>query len=239
MESLDGHAVKFSLKHILNLGQYDILSRCDSFGDIPGHGEIFFLDRKILWTLKSNLVLFLGMSFAALYKIYFRGTWSEMPMDEFRQLSVTFPDCFVSSVLGAVSVVTFTSYNFSTGGKQHGSLFRSFIERYMKISFSGVFFVFSFNHQIIQVKCFGIYKLESVRSMVNFFQNFLDRTADFYQNFLWFTYISSLSSQLSASSSVIFLCNATLVDGVSSYVVSLPVAVPPSPINIFSQIRDS
>ena len=139
MESLDGHAVKFSLKNILISGQYDILSRCDSLGDIPGHGEIFFLDRKILWTLKSNLILFLGMSFAALYKIYFRGTWSEMPMDEFRQLSVTFPDCFVSSVLGAVSVVTFTSYNFSTGGKQHGSLFRSFIERYMKISFSGVF----------------------------------------------------------------------------------------------------
>ena len=40
------------------------------------------------------------------------------------------------------------------------------------------------------------------------------------------------------SSSVIFLCNTILVDGVSSYVVSLPVAVPPSPINIFSQIRD-
>ena len=155
MESLDGHAVKFSLKHILNLGQYDILSRCDSFGDIPGHGEIFFLDRKILWTLKSNLVLILGMSFAALYKIYFRGTWSEMPMDEFRQLSVTFTDCFVSSVLGAVSVVTFTSYNFSTGEKQHGSLFTSFIERYMKISFSGVCFVFSFqlsdnSHQVFQ-----------------------------------------------------------------------------------------
>ena len=98
MESLDGHAVKFSLKHILNSGQYDILSRCDSFGDIPGHGEIVFLDRKILWTLKSNLILFFGMSFTALYKIYFRGTWSEMPMDEFRQLSVTFPDCLVSSV---------------------------------------------------------------------------------------------------------------------------------------------
>ena len=75
-------------------------------------------------------------------------------MDEFRQLSLTFPDCFVASVLSAVSVVTFTSYNFSTGGKQHSSLFRSFIERYMKISFSGVFFVFSFNHQIILVKCF-------------------------------------------------------------------------------------
>ena len=187
MESLDGHAVKFSLKHILNLGQYDILSRCDSFGDIPGHGEIFFLDRKILWTLKSNLVLFLGMSFAALYKIYFRGTWSEMPMDEFRQLSVTFPDCFVSSVLGAVSVVTFTSYNFSTGGKQHGSLFRSFIERYMKISFSGVFFVFSFqlsdnSHQVFRNLRAGERTLDGEI----FFQNFLDRTADFYQIFYGF-----------------------------------------------------
>jgi len=72
-----------------------------------------------------------------------------------------------------------------------------------------------------------------------FFQNFLDRTADFYQHFLWFSYISSLSSQLSASNSVIFLCNTTLVDGVSSYVVSLPVAVPPSPIaiNIFPKFE--
>ena len=63
-----------------------------------------------------------------------------MPMDEFRQLLVTFPDSFVSSVLGAVSVLTFSSYNFSTGR------FRSFIiiERYMKISFSGVLFVFRY-----------------------------------------------------------------------------------------------
>ena len=131
-------------------------------------------------------------------------------MDEFRQLSVTFPDCFVSSVLGTVSVVTFTSYNFSTGGKQHGSLFRSFIERYMKISFSGVFFVFSFNHQIIQVKCFGIYKLESVRSMVKFFQNFLDRTADFYQIFsMVFIYIFSFFSTFSFKFSHISLQHNT------------------------------
>ena len=58
MESLDGLAVKFSLKHILNLGQYDILSRCDSFGDIPGHGVIcIYLDLLVLWILKSSLVL--------------------------------------------------------------------------------------------------------------------------------------------------------------------------------------
>ena len=65
------------------------------------------------------------------------------------------PDCFVSSLLGAVSVVTFTSYNFSTGGKQHGSLFSSYIEHCMKISFSGDFFVFSFqlsdnSHQVFR-----------------------------------------------------------------------------------------
>ena len=144
MEALSDHVVKFSLRHILNAGQYDFLSHFDSFGDIPGHEVVYFLGRKILWTLKSNLVLFFRMSFSALYIIYRRGKWSEMPMDKNRQLSVTFLDCFVSSVLGAVSVVTFTSYNFSTGGKQHGSLFRSFIERYMKRFFSRVFFVFNF-----------------------------------------------------------------------------------------------
>jgi len=174
------------------------------------------------------------MSFAALYKIYFRGTWSEMPMDEFRQLSVTFPDCFVSSVLGAVSVVTFTSYNFSTGGKQHGSLFRSFIERYIKISFSGVFFVFSFNYQIILVKCFGIYKLECVCSILKYFFRISWIAQQIFIKFFYGFHIYLLfllNFQLQVQSYI----SATLVDGVSSYVVSLPVAVPPSPINI----RDS
>ena len=161
-----------------------------------------------------------------------------MPMDKFRQFLMTFPDCFVSSVLGAVSVVTFTSYNFSTGGKQHGLLFRSFNKRYMKISFSGVFFVFSFNYQIILVKCFWIYKLESVSSSVKYFFRISWIAQQIFIKIFYGLHISSLSSQLSASSSVIFLCNATLEDGVSSYVVSLPVAVPPSPINILPQIRD-
>ena len=133
MDALSGHVVKFSLRHILNAGQYDFLSHFDSFGDIPGHEVVYFLGRKILWTLKSNLVLFFGMSFIALYIIYRRGKWSEMPMDQNRRLSVTFPDCLVSSVLGTVSVGTILSYNFSTGKKQHGSLFRSFIERYEDI----------------------------------------------------------------------------------------------------------
>ena len=38
-------------------------------------------------------------------------------MDKSRQLSVTFPDWFASSVLGAITVVT-VSYNFLTGEKQ-------------------------------------------------------------------------------------------------------------------------
>jgi len=144
MDALSGHVVKFSLRHILNAGQYDFLSHFDSFGDIPGHGVVYFLGRKILWTLKSNLVLFFGMSFIALYIIYRRGKWSEMPMDQNRRLSVTFPDCLVSSVLGTVSVVTILSYNFSTGEKQRGSLFKSFVEQHIKISHQEVFFVYSF-----------------------------------------------------------------------------------------------
>ena len=142
MESLVSIAANFSPQYILNLGQLDILSRFDSFGDIPGHGEIF-LGRKILWTLKSNLVLF-WMSFAVLYKIYTRGKWSEMPMDVIRQLSVTFPDCSESSVLDAATVVTATSYSFTTGEKQHGSLVTFFVEQYEKVLFRGVYFVCKF-----------------------------------------------------------------------------------------------
>ena len=142
MESLVSNAANFSPQYILNLGQLDILSRFDSFGDIPGHGEIV-LDRKVLWTLKSNLVLF-RMSFAVLEKIYTRGKWSEMPMDITRQLSVTFPDCSESSVLDAATVVTAMSYNFPTGEKQHGLLITFFVEQYEKILFRGVYFVCNF-----------------------------------------------------------------------------------------------
>ena len=84
------------------------------------------------------------MSLIALCIIYRRGTWSEMPMDKNRRLSVTFPDCLVSSVLGTVSVVTILSYNFSTGEKQRGSLFKSFVEQHIKMSHQEVFFVYSF-----------------------------------------------------------------------------------------------
>ena len=144
MDALSGHVVKFSLRHILNAGQYDFLSHFDSFGDIPGHGVVYFLGRKILWMLKSNLVLFFGINIIALYIIYRRGKWSEMPVDKNRRLSVTFPDCLVSSVLGTVSVVTILSYNFSTGEKQRGSLLKSFVEQHMKMSRQEVFFGYIF-----------------------------------------------------------------------------------------------
>ena len=119
-------------------------------------------------------------------------------------------------------------------------LFRSFIERYMKISFGGVFFVFSFqlsdnSHQVFRNLRAGERTLDSEIC----FQNFLDRTADFYQHFYGF-HISIFSSHFSGSNSVTFLCNTTLVGGFSSYVIIIPVAVISlSPINIFPQIRDS
>ena len=170
MDALNGHVVKFSLRHILNAGQYDFLSRFDSFGDIPGNGVVYFLGRKILWTLKPNLVLFFRMSFIALYIIYRRGTWSEMPMDKNRWLSVTFPDCFVSSVLGTVSVVTILSYNFSTGEKQRGALFKSFVERHIKMSHQEVFLCLQFSVvRYFQSRDSDFYKLEDECSTAKYF----------------------------------------------------------------------
>ena len=161
MESMVSNAANFSPQYILNLGQLDILSHFDSFGDIPGQGEIV-LDRKVLWTLKSNLVLF-WMSSVVLYKIYTRGKWSEMPMDIIRQLSVTFPDCSELSVLDTVTVVTVLTYNFPTGEKQHGSLVRFFVEQDEKILFCGVYFVSSFSYQIIIIWSFKNLQAEERR----------------------------------------------------------------------------
>ena len=112
---LGGHSVKFPLQYIFNFRQYGIFSRYDSFGDIPGHGATVNLDRQVLWTLKSFLVL-VGASFTVRYWIRIK-VWSGTPMDKSRQLSVTFTDWFASSVLGAIAVVT-VSYNFPAGEKQ-------------------------------------------------------------------------------------------------------------------------
>ena len=207
MESLVSNAANFSPQYILNLGQLDILSRFDSFGDIPGHGEIF-LDRKILWSLKTNLVLF-WMSFVVLYKMYPKGKWSEMPMDVIRQLSVTFPDCSESSVLDAATVVTAMSYNFPTGEKQHGLLITFFVEQYEKILFRGVYFVcnflssdnyFEFQNLQAEERRFGG-KIFSVSLMS------LNRIS----SHLFWTSQFSLSINTSASTfhQIISLCNAS------------------------------
>ena len=58
--------------------------------------------------------------------------------------SVTFLYCSESSVLDAITVVTFSSYNFPTSEKQHGLLFRSFVEQYEKILFREVYLVLQF-----------------------------------------------------------------------------------------------
>ena len=58
-------SVKFSTQHKVIFDQYGVLSLSDSYGDIPGHGVLLsFLGHLVEWTLKSFLILFLGMSFA-------------------------------------------------------------------------------------------------------------------------------------------------------------------------------
>ena len=115
-KALNGHSGKFPLQYIFNFGQYGIFSRYYSFGDIPRHGAtVIYLDRKVLWTMKSSLVLF-GANFTVRYWIRIK-VWLETPMEKRRQLPVTFPDWFASSVLGTIPVVAM-SYNFPTGEKQ-------------------------------------------------------------------------------------------------------------------------
>ena len=58
-------SVKFSTQHKVIFDQYGVLSLSDSYGDIPGHGVLLsILGHLVEWTLKSFLILFLGMRFA-------------------------------------------------------------------------------------------------------------------------------------------------------------------------------
>ena len=58
-------SVKFLTQHTVIFDQYGVLSLSDSYGDIPGHGVLLsFLGHLVEWTLKSSLILFLGMRFA-------------------------------------------------------------------------------------------------------------------------------------------------------------------------------
>jgi len=82
--------------------------------------------------MKSSLVLF-GANFTVRYWIRIK-VWSGTPMDKSRQLSVTFPDWFASSVLGAIAVVT-VSYNFPAGEKQVVRCSDSFIKNVLRYYF--------------------------------------------------------------------------------------------------------
>ena len=103
---------------------------------------------------------------------------------------MTFPDYFMARVLGAVSVVIYTSYNFSIAEQQHGLLV--------------------FSYQLILILCFKIYELESVCSMVKYLFRISWIAQHILSNFLRYSHIYSLSCHLSASDSVTFLSYTSL-----------------------------
>ena len=101
--------VKFSTNKkkliLASMGSLVLLTR---FGDIPGHEVSFFLDRLILWALKSSLALV--VSFTSHKKVPSVGLlWSEMPMGEM----YLFSDSCLPSMLDAKMVMD-VSCNFPT-----------------------------------------------------------------------------------------------------------------------------
>ena len=90
----------------INFDHPEYLGQSDSCGDIPGHGVFSFLDLRVLWTLKSSLVLIFGMR---LVDRKIQQQRSEKPMGNTIQ--------FVPSLLGAVISVVAMSYNFLTREK--------------------------------------------------------------------------------------------------------------------------
>ena len=90
----------------INFDHPEYLGQPDSYGDIPGHRVFSFLDLRVLWTLKSSLVLIFGMR---LVDRKIQQQRSEKPMGNTIQ--------FVPSLLGAVISVVAMSYNFLTREK--------------------------------------------------------------------------------------------------------------------------
>ena len=90
----------------INFDHPEYLGQSDSYGDIPEHGVFSFLDLRVLWTLKSSLVLTFGMR---LVDRKIQQQRSEKPMGNTIQ--------FVPSLLGAVISVVAMSYNFLTREK--------------------------------------------------------------------------------------------------------------------------
>ena len=110
----------FSNQHIFNLGQYDSFSRLDSFGDIPGHGIIQFLDLRILWALSPSSFCSSEWVLLVVIGSYvdFHGQRCQWVQNEL--LSVIFPGSNGSSMLDAIVVVA-VSHNFLTHEKQFTS----------------------------------------------------------------------------------------------------------------------
>ena len=103
--------VKFSTQHKVIFDQYGVLSLSDSYGDIPGHGVLLsFLGHLVEWTLKSSLILFLGMRFAD-HKTYRRKGYN----GQGHQWAKQFRSCQVYWVLFSVVAM---SYKFPICEKQ-------------------------------------------------------------------------------------------------------------------------
>ena len=102
----NSQSAKFSNpRSYINFDHHEYLGQSDSYGDIPVHGVFFpFLDLRVLWTLKSFLVLIFRMS--SVDRKTNQQQWSEKPMGNTIQ--------FVPSLLSAVYSVVVASYNFLT-----------------------------------------------------------------------------------------------------------------------------
>ena len=104
----------FSDQHTHNLGQYDSFSHLDSFGDIPRHGIIQFLDLRILWSLSPSSVWSSEWVLLVVIGSYMDFPGQSCQWVQNKLLSAKFPDSLMPSALGTSKVVT-VSNNFRTG----------------------------------------------------------------------------------------------------------------------------
>ena len=130
--------VKFSTNKkkliLASMGSLVLLTR---FGDIPGHEVSFFLDRLILWALKSSLTLV--VSFTSHKKVPSVGLlWSEMPMGEM----YLFSDSCLPSMLDAKMVMA-VSCNFPTRDKRFATFYNDFNQVYEEKFIQGCYFLMS------------------------------------------------------------------------------------------------
>jgi len=171
----------FSNQQTFNLGQYDSFSRIDSFGDIPGHGIIQFLDLRILWAISPSS--FWSSEWVLLVVI---GSYVDFPGQrcqwvQNKLLSVIFPDSLIPSVLGTSKVVTL-SYNFPAGEHQFDTFIKSFFMQAEKTSkwLSDCFRPF---RRLFQLEVFWTWFYAfTVQTMVSMFF-VASRSSFFQQNF--------------------------------------------------------